>query len=336
MCSSVYTSQHQHPPWYQVVFPYQAVPFLLFYVILTPLLLLTGENLLAPLLLLVPKLATMAPEQLAQGQWMLPADYWVKLVTFLALSVVVYGLILLRVQVIYLTQWSRQLERPHEKHVDYVPHEQASLQTLIHWYYERFWGLVGSQVLIWGLLLVVILGGMMVFNVFAGTAGVLQTFSFILIAFLVLGLGLLALWRSAMSLLIWRRSVFGAVIAVTEPYLSYPFIAKRSARLQYYGLRSVGLQGLLGLLGLFHLSSVVWLLWWVDIGQLIQGQVSMIAIYGLTCLNGGLWLLGLYTRLMVYHSALRKFYTTLPQAVLDDFPTPKARLLLDPLSVKAL
>jgi hypothetical protein len=321
-----------HAPWYQSVLPYQAVPLLLFYMILAPLLLLTSENLLGPLVMLLPKVATMAPEQLAQGHWLLPWDYWLKLIAFLGLAVTSYGMIFLRLQVIYLTQWSRQLHRPHAKHCDYVPHEQASFMALIRWYSERFMGIIGTQLLLWVLLAIVIVIAFMVFNSFAGTAGVMQTFSFILMAFLLLGLGILALWRTGMSLLIWRRSLFGSVIAVTEPYLSYDFVAKRSSRLQHYGLRSFGLQVLLTLLGIFHLSSVVWLLWWVDISQLLQGQVSYIAIYGLTTLNAFLWIFGLYIRLSTYHGALKKFYQTLPEAVLNDFPTPKPRILLDPLT----
>lgn len=313
-------------PWYQVILPYQAAPLLLLLIGLTPVVILTAENLLVPLVEWLPRITTLSPEMLSRSDWMLPWTYWLKLLGMVVLGVLGYGLLFSRLQVIYVTQWSRALARPHLYHTDYMANEQDSFVSLLQWYAYRVLILL-APMFFWGALSVVaMLLVVLFFNLFAGSGGPTQTLCFILASFLFFLMSFIFLWRAGFALWHWLGSLLGSIIAVTEPYLPQEVIWKRSRKLVKKSSSLYLVFAIIVLLGLLNLAGIFFLVESYNIEDVLYGRMNFFLVYWLTGVSAFLWLWGVSLKLSCYHQAMGQYYQELPDVFLKQFTPPPPRV----------
>jgi hypothetical protein len=114
----------------EMILPAQAIPLVLLLLIVAPIVLLTAESLIVPLLEWTRNRLMVAGDvPLAE----LPTYFFIKLITFLILSFLGGFQLLLRIKAIYYATWAKAFPRPHPLHCDYQTDASAGMLALVQW-----------------------------------------------------------------------------------------------------------------------------------------------------------------------------------------------------------
>jgi hypothetical protein len=294
--------------------PAPALPLLLLLLVVLPVGLLAAYSLLVPLAESVTSLFFKGTDALYAT---LPWFYYVKLAAFLLLGFFGVFQLLVRVQAYYYTIWAKRFPRPHPLHVDYQPDGQSSLMALLGWTVYRSVSLLGPPVLLG--LLTAGLGVLEVYllNMFSGLPFLSLPIQFIVAIFLFMLMCLFTGFACVNSLWAYFTTIFGDIVAVTEPELPSKTIYERCGRIAfasplvylYYPAHFLFVTGVLILLYLF-LSTYT-------IKDLLTLQINIPLVLGLEVLVLGVFLILNFMKFYTYHSALANFYQKLPLEVKD-------------------
>jgi hypothetical protein len=288
-------------------------------VFIAPLVLLTAEGLFLPLIEYFRSWFTTAEGAAASA---LPIMFFVKLVTFLILAFLGGVQLLMRLNSTLYGTWAQGIDRPHPLHVDYQPQAQLSMLSLLNWNLYRLYALSAPPLLMAGVTLAVVFGQFYLFNTLTGLPFISLPIQFIVMLFVTFLLGFLsfvALVNSGWNTL---TTLFGEVVAVTEPDLPPRTIYERCKRIAFSSPLVYGLYPSYAVFALSVLWAVTTLLETYDIEDVVTFQFN----WGLVLLLAGL-LIGVYVALnywkfRAYHDALSRYYRTLPPKFKERFSPP--------------
>jgi hypothetical protein len=282
--------------------------------LITPLVLLTGESLLSPLFVWVQSIFS-NDANLAASVDALPLDFYIKLGLFIALCFFGGVQLILRLNTVYYGTWSLWFNTAHPLHTPYRPDPQISPLALLQWTGYRLLHILVPPVF----MLAVIFGlgalELYLFNLMSALPGlplqlIVGTFLFLMCVILSVFVGVRSLW-------VLLYSLFGDVIAITEPHLTMGTILSRCRRIALISPGLVLLYMAYILFGLALLVTLVWLLWTYDIDDMLRLKVDFLQLLGIECLLLGLYLLLNYWNLSAYHHAVVTYYNRLPAPIKD-------------------
>ncbi|MEB3205751.1 MAG: hypothetical protein VKK59_00210 [Vampirovibrionales bacterium] len=291
--------------WLGMLLPPPALPLVLLLIIVMPLSILTAESLLWPV---IEWGQALAMGQIDSVPWLLLA----KLIGFVLLCWV--GLLMLgfRLTLTYYMQWVRSFPRPHALHVAYAPDATESMASLLHWRWFRLMASVGPAVLLATLAMGLFVGGIFTFSWLMGMPALLLPFILSLGLFVFMLLGLAAIIFAARGIWHWMGTVFGEVIAITEPWLEQRLVYARARRLAWCSPASFLFFPLYGLFLLWCVGASVWLIFDYDIADLLQVSSHWIPVLLVSTLSVAFYLVLNAMKLFAYHHALIVYYAQLP------------------------
>ncbi|MCE3234136.1 MAG: hypothetical protein K0Q50_316 [Vampirovibrio sp.] len=304
-----------------MVLPPQVIPLLLLLLVITPIVVLTGESLFVPLIEWIRTRAMSAPgADSSLGD--LPTYFFIKLIAFVALSFLGGFQLLLRIKTIYYTTWAKAFPRPHSLHVDYQTDSNRGMMALIQWKLYQVAMVCLPPLVIGTITFLVGLVELYLFNTFSDLSFVGLSVQLTVELFLIMMLGLFTLFSVLNSIWTALTSLFGDIVAVTEPDLPNPTIMQRCGRIAFcspyvYVLFPAYLLLLAGTLG-----EVIWLLNAVDIHEFISFQANVPLILTLEVATFA-WYLGFnFFKFYTYHHGLSIYYSKLPPQLKECFTPP--------------
>ncbi|MEB3286383.1 MAG: hypothetical protein VKJ04_02650 [Vampirovibrionales bacterium] len=301
---------------FDLILPPQAFPLLALLFVILPMILLTGESLFIPLIEWLKGRMMLGNESSFD---MLPLHFYLKLGAFLLLSFLGAFQLLLRINAIYYSVWSKQFECPHPLHTEYQPSRHTSINTLMIWKLYRVAMIILPPL---GMIVLSAIVGaveLYLFNILGELPFLSISIQVTISIFIMLMLGMLCLFTVLSSLWHILTTLFGDVIAVTEPKLTPKKIFDRSNRIAYsspqvYAFYATYCVFILIALGLFGA-----LIYFVDIYDFLRLKTNLPLI--LSCEFGlfvGYILLNYY-RFHTYHHALGAYYQKLPKQMKEFF-----------------
>ena len=307
---------HTPPHAFYWLLPTKALPLILLWLCLLPIVLLGGKLLLEPLL------AQLDP--ILHGESIsLPLLYYLKVGSFGLLSVLGLGQLWLRLQLAYTSAWASYFQRPHPLHVDFHPEARYSFIALLRWLAYRFIRIVLPSLLtisgVWGLIWL----ELTLFSWWMDTPLFRLPIFFILALFLTQLAGLFAVIISFTSLWEWAASCYGSCATITEPFKPPAVMFNRSLRIiktaKLVWIYQIGIL----LFSILCVASVFGLCWFYDLHQVITDitpwwQILPIEI-GLLIIWAGLG----FFRFFTYIQALKQYYAQLPTPVKEAFTPPE-------------
>ncbi len=306
---------------FDLILPPQAVPLLLLLLLITPLVLLTAENFFIPFYEWATSRMTQNGELVFTS---LPIYYFLKLGAFLVLSFLGGVQLLLRLNTIYYSVWAKAFPRPHPLHVDYYPQKHQSLLALMGWKFFR------NAVIILPPIVMVALSGLVglielyLFNTFNELPFVSLSFQFIVSIFIMLLMMMFTGFIFLNSLWTLFTTIFGDIIAVTEPDLPNKTIYERCSRIAFSSPYIYVLYPAYLLFGIGFLAEVILLFSAVDIQELITFQAPIPLIFGFEVLTLGFYMALNYLKFYTYHHSLIQYYHKLPKQLKECFTPPPA------------
>ena len=315
------------PSTFEMLLPPQSLVLVILLLLIVPLALLTGESLLVPLIEAVRDL--MAMPDLNSFKVALPLHFYIKLGVFLLLMF--FGVIQLffRVRQIYTQTWSRRFPRPDPLHVDYQPDFRRSMLSMLNWYIYRTLAM-GVPPLVFAVLTVVLaVIELYCFNVFVNVPPVVMPLMVIGFLFALFMVGALTVALAIKSLWMGITTVFGDIVAMTEPDLPARTILERCQRIAFSSPYIYLLYIAYAAMTVVLLAGVALLVTAYDIEDIIQFRFQFLTVLGLeTAMLAVLLGVG-YLKLMTYHDALGQYYRGLPPAFRARFSPPPASMPLD-------
>lgn len=305
------------------VLPPQAIPLLILLLLVVPIVLLTGESLFVPLFEWGrARLLSVAGQEPAFGE--LPTYFFIKLAAFLVLTFLGGFQLIMRIKAIYFTAWARQFPRPHPLHMDYQTDCNQAMAALIHWKIYQA-GMVVMPPIVMGLVTFLVgLVELYLFNTFSDLSFIGLSVQLTIELFLIMILSLFALFIVLNSLWTALTSLFGDVVAATEPDLPNPIILQRCGRLAFCSPYSYILFPAYFILMGGILGEIFLLVSGVDIHQFITGQANLPLIFGVEALTIA-WYLGFnYFKFYIYHQSLAFYYEKMPSQLKECFTPPPA------------
>lgn len=309
---------------FDLILPPQAIPLLVLLLLVTPLVILTAESLIVPLFEWIrARIMVAAGQEPTFGD--LPSYFFIKLGAFSILSFLGGFQLLLRIKSIYFTTWARAFPRPHSLHVDYQTDTNQGMTALIQWKIYQVAAICLPPVVMGTITFIVGLIELYLFNTFSDLSFIGMSMQLTIMLFLIMMLGLFTLFAFFNSLWNALTSLFGDVIAVTEPDLSNALILQRCGRIAFcspyvYVLFPAYLILTLGILG-----EVYWLLSAVDVHDFTSFQANMALIFGLEVLTVAFYLGFNFFKFFTYHHGLSVYYSKLPPQLRDCFSPPPSR-----------
>lgn len=304
-----------------MVLPPQVIPLLVLLLVVTPIVFLTGESLFIPLIEWV-RTRAMAPTGAEASLGDLPTYFFIKLIAFVVLSFLGCFQLLLRIKTIYYTTWARAFPRPHPLHVDYQTDSNRGMMALIQWKLYQVAMICLPPVVIGTVTFLVGLVELYLFNTFSDLSFVGLSVQLTVELFLIMMLGLFTLFAFLNSVWTALTSLFGDIVAVTEPDLPNPIIMQRCGRIAFCSPYVYVLFPAYLLLVGGALGEIIWLLNAVDIDQFIsfKANVPMIMLLEVATLA---WYLGFnFFKFYTYHHGLSIYYTKLPPQLKECFTAP--------------
>lgn len=307
-----------------MILPPRAIPLLLLLLIVTPIVILTAESLFIPLIDWA-RTRMMAPAGTLEATMNdLPTYFFIKLIAFVILSFLGGFQLLLRIKSIYYTTWARAFPRPHSLHMDYQTDNDRGMLALIQWKLYQVSMIAFPPLVMGGVTFLVGLLELYLFNTFSDLSFVVLSVQLTIELFLIMMLGLFTLFSFFNSLWTAVTSLFGDIVAVTEPDLPNSIILQRCGRIAFSSPYTYLMLPAYGLLVLGVLGEIFWLLSAVDIQQFISFQANLPVIAGMEVVTLA-WYLGFsYLKFFTYHHGLSLYYRKLPAQIKDCFTTPPA------------
>ena len=252
----------------------------------------------------------------------LPTYFYIKLLAFLVLSFLGGFQLLMRIKTIYYTTWAKAFPRPHPLHVDYQTDSERAMVALLQWKLYQIAVVTLPPIGMAGLTCLVSMIVLYLFNTFGDMAFVGLSIQLTIELFLIMMLGLFTGFAFLNSLWTSLTSLFGDVVAITEPDLPNPLIIQRCGRIAFSSPYVYVLFPAYLLLLAATIGEIVWLLTEVDIHQFIsfQANVPLILMMELTTL--ACYLGFSYFKFSVYHHGLSIYYSKLPPQLKECFSPP--------------
>lgn len=307
--------------WLDMVMPPQVIPLLILLLVITPIVFLTGESLIVPLLDWIQTRAMMsAGTEGVFGD--LPTYFFIKLAAFLVLSFLGGFQLLLRIKSIYYTTWAKAFPRPHSLHVDYQTDSNRAMIALIQWKLYQVTMICLPPLIIGTVTFLVGLVELYLFNTFNDLSFVGLSIQLTVELFLFMMLGLFTVFSVFNSIWTALTSLFGDVAAITEPDLPNPIIMQRCGRVAFASPYVFILfpTYLIMLGGIF--AEIIWLINAVDIHQFISLQANVPFILGMEILTLICYLGFNFFKFYTYHNGLSIYYSKLPSQLKECFTAP--------------
>jgi hypothetical protein len=301
--------------FFDLLMPPQTVILVILLMIIAPVALLTGESLLSPLIDWVR--AIFMAESASVVADTLPAFFFLKFGLFVVLCFLGGVQLLLRLNTLYYGTWAMVLDSPHPLHPPYQPDPQLSSLALLNWNAYRLLHIVGPP----ALTLVVMFGlgfiELWLFNLLSGVPMFGLPLQMIAATFLFLIMGLVFVCACLRSVWVLLYTLFGDVMAVTEPDLPVRTMFERCRRIALVSPRVIALYPAYALFYMGLLAAVVWLLITYDIEDLIGLKADVVQLLGIQSLLFGVYMLLNFWNLSCYHHALVTYYQRLPATLKD-------------------
>lgn len=293
-------------PWFSVVLPPKALPFILLFLFLFPLVVMGLESFLSPLYSLL--LGVLMPFSQRMGSPEFPLILLIKFAVFAVIAFGTIGLLLLRILTIYHQAWASLLPQAHPMHTPFHPDAKLSMIAVVNWHVYR-----GLRLMAWplGLLAVFTLG-------FILMTIIMQFLSegFLLLAQLFLMLIIFALLLSGYFMMIqvsktavdYLKTGFGTTAAMLEPEQAAEIIFERVRRLMFYSPWFVLVYAqqvfclvvvLLSILGMFGATNM---------DNLLGFGASWPMVILFSAISLAMIILKYGIQFFVYVDALRRFY----------------------------
>lgn len=317
--SSAYPADRYSVTFMDYLLPPQALPLIILLLLILPMAILTGESLFIPLAEWIKSLFTSGSDV---GSTSLPLYFFLKLAVFLVLTF--FGLVQLifRINTLYLMAWSSKFPKPHTLHVNYEPDLQLSPASLLNWSVYRLLMVVAPPLVMGVVTFLVGLLEVYLFNLFSGLPFISLPIQFIVAIFVSLLLCLFTGFACLNSVWTLFTTVFGDVIAVTEPELPAKTIYDRCGRIAFsapliyvfYVAYFIFLVGILVELYLLVANT--------DILDVVSFHANIPLILGIEAVTFGLYLVLSFIKFYTYHQALENYYVKLPQQFKERFSSP--------------
>lgn len=309
---------------FDLILPPQAIPLLVLLLLVTPLVILTAESLIVPLFEWIrSRMMLAAGQEPTFGD--LPTYFFIKLGAFGILSFLGGFQLLLRIKSIYYTTWAMAFPRPHSLHVDYQTDSNQGMAALVQWKLYQVGAVCLPPIVMGTITFLVGLVELYLFNTFSDLSFIGLSMQLTVELFLIMMLGLFTLCAFIHSLWIAMTSLFGDVVAVTEPDLPNALILQRCGRIAFcspyiYFLFPAYFILILGILG-----QVYWLVSSVDIHDFTRFQGNIPLVFALEVFSLALYLGFSFFKFFTYHHGLSIYYSKLPPQLRDCFSPPPAR-----------
>ncbi len=304
---------------FDMILPPQVLPLLLLLLIITPVVLLTAESLFVPLFEWSKSHLAISGETRFDN---LPAYFFIKLAFFMVLSFLGGFQLLLRIKSLYYTAWARAFPRPHPLHVDYEGDPERGIVALIQWKLYQAAMIVLPPLVLTALTFIVGVIELYLFNTFSDLSFIGLSLQITIELFIMMMLGLFTFIAFVNSLWTAVTTLFGDVIAVTEPDLPNPIILQRCGRIAFASPCIYGLFPAFFLLMGGIIAEVVWLLGEVDIQQFIRFEANVGLILGVEVLTLACYLAFNFFKFYTYHHGLMVYYHKLPPQLKECFTPP--------------
>jgi hypothetical protein len=306
---------------FDMILPPQVIPLLLLLLLVTPIVFLTGESLLIPLVEWA-RSRIMAPSGVEAMFNDLPTYFFIKLFAFLVLSFLGGFQLLLRIKSIYYTTWAKAFPRPHPLHVDYQTDSNRGMLALIQWKLYQVAMICLPPIVMGTITFLVGLLELYLFNTFSGLSFIGLSIQLTVELFLIMMLGLFTLFSFFNSIWTALTSLFGDIVAVTEPDLPNPIIMQRCGRIAFSSPYVYVLFPAYLLLVVGTFGEIIWLINSVDIHQFISFQANVPLIVAMEVVTLA-WYLGFnFFKFYTYHHGLSIYYSKLPPQLKECFTAP--------------
>lgn len=296
--------------------PPPALPLLLLLLLVLPLSLLAGQSLLIPLFESVLALFLTGSDGLYTT---LPWYFYLKLLAFVLLTFFGLFQLVLRIKTYYFTVWAQQFPQAHALHVRYQPDNQMSLVALINWTLYRTGSIFGPPLMLGLLTCGLGVVEIWLFNVFSGLPFISLPIQFIVALFLFMLFSLFTAFACANGLWTYFTTVFGDVVAVTEPELPAKTAYERCNRIAFASPMVYVFYPAYFLFVVGVLVEVYVFLSTYTVKDLITFQINIPAVLGLEILTVGMYLVLGFLKMYTYHNALMAYYGKLPLEFKDRF-----------------
>jgi hypothetical protein len=304
-----------------MILPPQVIPLLVLLLLVTPIVFLTGESLFVPLYEWArTRVMIAAGQEPAFGD--LPSYFFIKLAAFAILSFLGGFQLLMRIKTTYFTAWARAFPRPHSLHVDYQTDSNKGMAALIQWKLYQVAMIFMPPMVMATVTFLVGLVELYLFNTFSDLSFIGLSVQLTVELFLIMMLGLFTLFACLNSVWTALTSLFGDIVAVTEPDLPNPLILQRCGRIAFCSPYVYILFPAYLILILSVLGEITWLVSAVDIHQFITFKANVPLIVGLELVTMA-WYLGFnFFKFYTYHHGLSIYYSKLPPQLKECFSAP--------------
>ncbi|MBX2860569.1 MAG: hypothetical protein KTR14_05005 [Vampirovibrio sp.] len=304
---------------FDFLLPPQAVVLAGILILMTPMILLTGESLLLPLFEYA-KTIFIPGSKTTLGA--LPFTYFLKLGAFLILTFFALIQLGLRLKTVYYTIWSVNFPRPHRLHVDYQPDSQQSMLALLNWYIYRVLVVVGPPLALALITTLVLVIQYTMFVTFIDQTFMSLPLQIIVAMFVMFVLMILTVYALIYSLWNMFTTVFGDVIAITEPDLPAKTAFDRSRRIAFKSPFTWFLYPCYAVFVGVVCYELFLLFFHYDIHDLIGFKVNLPLILFLEVLTFAFYLLMNFFKFYTYHRSLAEYYDDLPPSFAQTFEEP--------------
>lgn len=304
---------------FDMILPPQVLPLLVLFLLITPIVLLTAESLFIPLFEWSKSNLSIAGETRFEK---LPAYFFLKLGFFMLLSFLGGFQLFLRIKTLYYSAWARAFPRPHPLHVDYEGDPDRGIVALIQWKLYQSGIILLPPVLLAALTFVVGVMVLYLFNTFSDLSFVGLSIQITIELFIMMMLCLFTFLATLNSLWTAITTLFGDVIAVTEPELPNPIILQRCGRIAFASPYTYVLFPAFFLLSAGVVGEIVWLLSEVDIQQFIRFEANVGLILLMEVVTLAWYLAFNFFKFYTYHHGLTVYYNKLPPQLKECFTPP--------------
>jgi hypothetical protein len=303
----------------EMFLPPAAIPLIILLLLVAPIVLLTAESLFVPLIGWA-QLHMMSPGETSYGD--LPSYFFVKLAAFLLLSFLGGFQLILRIKSIYYTTWARLYSRPHSLHVDYQEDSNRGMVALIQWKLYQVAFVMLPPLLLTVFTSIVGLVELYLFNTFSDITFIAMSVQLTVELFVIMMLGLFTFFAFLNSGWTALTSLFGDVVAVTEPDLANSIIMQRCGRIAFSTPWVYVLFPTYILLVLAVIGEIAWLIEAVDIHEFISFHANTGGILLLEVITLAIYIGFNFFKFYTYHVGLAMYYRKLPPQLKECFSPP--------------
>lgn len=293
--------------------------YFLILLIVLPLIILTGESFVIPLL---SHLRSIVMPQMEGMRTVLPIRFFIKFGLYLLFVGTIISQLLMRIRQAYVQEWVKHFDRPDPLHLNYAPHPVHSIGAIIRWH--------GYRLMVVFSLPLFLTAATGLFSLFAfslmNQVMDLSTISLPAAITVFLFVGFMLCLFTGVSILnsIWSffTTPFGDMVALTETDLLPRTVFERCRRIAFSSPWVWILYPVNGLFWLLVLAGIVAMMFFYDIQDLITFHLPLFQLIIIEFALIVAYILLNYLTFFTYHDALKRYYEALPPAFRDRFSAP--------------